>query len=286
MAVLNYNNAIKDARLQNNSILAEIAYNALQEQLKLSLEGFQYKNQLILDQANKELEIKNIYYERYQDVLDQINTENAMKEEVRQFNANYDMQVKEYEEGIRQFNEEIARLKANDENENKLAIQELELKKKQLENEQQQFNAQMSKSSGSSSGGGGGSASITKFSGSNDGGFIDGGNSYEVNTAYYQGDLNPDANKYGTFDNGYQPRGISGHGTLSKTGETIQLTTQTLSGQKQTVTQNVWKASDGTLWYWEGRQNKYIMIGGNASSGNSQVGGGGRSLNQTTRTIK
>lgn len=87
-AVLNYNNAIKDAQLQNNAALAEIAYQSLQQCLTLSLEGFQYKNQLILDKANKQLEIENIYYRRYQDVLNQINTENAMKEEVRQFESN------------------------------------------------------------------------------------------------------------------------------------------------------------------------------------------------------
>ena len=52
-AVLNYNNAIKDAQLQNNARLAEIAYQALQEQISLSIEGFQYKNQLIIDKANK-----------------------------------------------------------------------------------------------------------------------------------------------------------------------------------------------------------------------------------------
>lgn len=85
-AVLNYNNAIKDAQLQNNAALAEIAYNALQQQLELSLQGFQYKNQLILEQANKKTELDNIYYNRYQDVLQQINTENAMAEDIRQYN--------------------------------------------------------------------------------------------------------------------------------------------------------------------------------------------------------
>ena len=48
-AILNYDNAIKDAQLQNNSALAEIAYQALQKQLELSLEGFQYKNTLIME---------------------------------------------------------------------------------------------------------------------------------------------------------------------------------------------------------------------------------------------
>lgn len=86
-AVLNYDNAIKDARLQNNSVLAEIAFEALQKQLELSLEGFQYKNTLVLAQADKKLELEQMYHERWQDVLDQMNTENALAEDIRQFNA-------------------------------------------------------------------------------------------------------------------------------------------------------------------------------------------------------
>lgn len=89
-AVLNYDNAIKDARLQNNAALAEIAYKALQQQLELSLQGFQYKNSLILEQANKKLEVENNYYNRYQDVLNQINTENALAEQIRQYNEAMD----------------------------------------------------------------------------------------------------------------------------------------------------------------------------------------------------
>ena len=107
-AVLNYDNAIKDARLQNNAALAEIAYNALQTQLELSLEGFQYKNNLILDQANKKLEVENIYYNRYQDVLQQINTENAMAEEVRQYNESLAMEKAKLAEDQRQFNASLA----------------------------------------------------------------------------------------------------------------------------------------------------------------------------------
>ena len=86
-AVLNYNNAITEARLQNNSILAEIAYNALQQQLELSLQGFQYKNEMLINKLNTKLEIDQMYHQRYQDVLNQINTENALAEQVRQFNA-------------------------------------------------------------------------------------------------------------------------------------------------------------------------------------------------------
>ncbi len=85
-AVLNYDNAMKDAMLQNNSALAEIAFNSLQQQLELSLQGFQDKNQLLLDQAGMKMEVENQYYNRYQDVLNQINTENSLEEQIRQFN--------------------------------------------------------------------------------------------------------------------------------------------------------------------------------------------------------
>jgi hypothetical protein len=140
-AVLNYDNAMKDARLQNNSKLAEIAYQTLQTELELGLQGFQYKNNLLIEQSNKKLEVDNMYYGRYQDVLQQINTENAFKEQIRQYEQNYDLQVKEYEEGIRQFNEEIARLKAKDAAENAAEIQRLELQKAQLAEEKRQFDA-------------------------------------------------------------------------------------------------------------------------------------------------
>ena len=102
IALQNYNNSITEARLQNNSALAEIAYKALQQQLELSLQGFQYKNQLLLDKANQKIELENNYYNRYQDVLSQINTENALAEQIRQFNASL-------AEEQRQFDAQMAR---------------------------------------------------------------------------------------------------------------------------------------------------------------------------------
>lgn len=285
-AVLNYDNAIKDAQIQNNAALAEIAYQALQTQLEISLQGFQYKNELIMTQADKKQELDNTYYNRYLDVLNQMNTENALAEEVRQYNEslqlqkeqlqeeirqyeqNYSLQVKQYEEGIRQFDQEIARLKAKDKQEYELEIKQLELQKQQLAEqkrqadldykakqqqlaeEKRQFDASLkaSKSSGSGGGSYSGGSSISKSS----------SKSYAVNTDFYKGSLNPDAKKYGTFSNGYQPKGISGHGKLSKTGKSIKVKTKTLKGKSVTTTQNIWKAADGTQWYWDGRYNKYI----------------------------
>ena len=96
-AKLNYDNAIKDARLQNNAALAQIAAEAYQKQLELALQAFQYKNNLVLEQMNQKMQVDNMYYGRWQDVLSQINQENALAEEVRQFNA-------QMEEEKRQFN--------------------------------------------------------------------------------------------------------------------------------------------------------------------------------------
>lgn len=95
-AVLSYNNAIKDARLQNSAALAQIAFDALQQQLELALEGFQYKNTLILDKANKKTELENQHYNRYKDVLQQINTENALAEEVRQYNESMAEEIRQF----------------------------------------------------------------------------------------------------------------------------------------------------------------------------------------------
>ena len=96
-AVLNYDNAITEARLQNNSLLAEIAYQALQQQLELSLAGFQYKNTLVLSKAETKRAIDNTYYSRYQDVLKQINTENTLAEQIRQYNTSMAFQREQFE---------------------------------------------------------------------------------------------------------------------------------------------------------------------------------------------
>lgn len=83
-AVLNYDNSIAEARIQNNVLLAEIAYNTLQKSLELGLAGFQYKNTLLLEKAKEKRDINKTYHTYYQDVLDQINQENALAEEKRQ----------------------------------------------------------------------------------------------------------------------------------------------------------------------------------------------------------
>lgn len=85
-AVLSYDNAIKDAQLKNNAQLAEIAFQSLQTQLEYALQGFQYKNELLQTKLNTQIQLDSEYNNRYQQVLSQINTENSLAEQIRQYN--------------------------------------------------------------------------------------------------------------------------------------------------------------------------------------------------------
>lgn len=76
----------------------------------------------------------------------------------------------------------------------------------------------------------------------------------------YTGAVNPDT-KNGTFSNGYQPNNVGGQ-KLSKSG-----ITDTING----VTQNVWKTPDGTLWIWDGTQNKYLKYGNSTAKTSSSA---------------
>ena len=98
-AVLNYDNTIKDAQLANNSALAEIAYNSLQKQLELGLQGFQYKNTLIQQKQSELQQIDETYYNRYQNVLAQINREIDMQRDI-------DKAVEEANRWLQEFNEQ------------------------------------------------------------------------------------------------------------------------------------------------------------------------------------
>lgn len=66
VAVMNYNNQIAQAQLQNSAQLAEIAFNSLQTQLQLALEGFQYQNELLNNLFNQKLSVSSTYESLWQ----------------------------------------------------------------------------------------------------------------------------------------------------------------------------------------------------------------------------
>lgn len=107
-ATKNYDRSITQARITNNSKLAEIAYDALQKELELGLNGFQNKNQLILSQISAKQNIDNIYNERWNNVLSQINTENSLAEQIRQYNETLAFQKSEAKRQQKNWEKEYA----------------------------------------------------------------------------------------------------------------------------------------------------------------------------------
>lgn len=128
--VLNYNNAIKEAQLANNSALAQIAADALKQQLELNLQGFQYKNTLIQTKQEQLANNGDRYNQRYQQMLSQINDEinrkmqydtweaefdaknqqweREFEEQQRQWQKQYDAQQRQYETQRKQWQQEYA----------------------------------------------------------------------------------------------------------------------------------------------------------------------------------
>lgn len=60
---------------------------------------------------------------------------------------------------------------------------------------------------------------------------------------------------YGTFSNGYQPKGIYGHGKLEASGAKVQVEDKINNKKGE---QNIWKTPDGYYWYWDGTKKEYI----------------------------
>lgn len=81
-AILNYDNQITQARLANSATLAEIAYNSLQTQLQLSLEGLQYENELLQQLTNTKLNVNTSYDNLWQSMYNTILNENQFNEQM------------------------------------------------------------------------------------------------------------------------------------------------------------------------------------------------------------
>jgi len=269
---LEFDNAIKEATLQNNATLAENALAALKQKLDIALEGFNYKDAQTQNKLNWQYNINNNYYDRYKDVEAQINYENQQAEAARQYNEQ------------QAYKEEQARL-AQQQWEKEYALQQarFEHEKQQdaIANAQKWTSINNSYSSGGSGSGSGGSGgySLTDGSGAGNGGseLTDNsgnggsGSNSSANGGSYASIANSEgwtktpicmsesnttasAKKYGTYSNGYQPKGILGYGKLTKSGYTC-----TVNGKEQ----NIWLTNgDGKTraWYWDGNLRAYVGV--------------------------
>ena len=239
-AILNYDNGIKDAQLQNSAKLAEIAYQSLQSSLSLALEGFQYKNSLLAKQIEAQQRISDTYYSRWKDVLSQINTENTLKEQARQFDTEMKYKNAQLAEQKRQANMDYS------------------IRQQQLAESRRQYNNSASQSKLSD-----GSASTD----------------IKLNTKYYKGYMTPlqatAINKYGVFEgsvdkNGipYQPKGVIYNGKDYGKVKSSGTISKYASGSKNVynssgvnvANQTLWLTSDGTAWMWNGSKMTYEPV--------------------------
>lgn len=215
-----YNLAAKDAMLQNSSALLQIYADAAKEAAALSLEAFQYKNGLITELTNKQMQYDTEYYNRWKDVQNQINSENQFKE------------------NIRQYNEQMAYKKEQD----RIAQEQW----------QKEFNLARSKTYSSSS-----SKSSGGLNPYSAGGIS--ANGVEIKANPYTGEVNKDA-KNGVFSNGYQPNNVDGKALSSSGMKVSYIfsgakgsTGIDMSGQ------TIWEAG-GNYYIWDGSINDYIKV--------------------------
>ena len=264
-AETNFKNQITQAQIANDTLLAEIALDTLKKISGLAIEQAQYKNQLLMDLTEKKAALKQNYYQRYLSMADQINKENAIAEEIRLYeesinNANNSDENPNGNTQSSQWTESVIDMLNQG-----LSTGHHPITGKPLSG----FSAMHDPIPVNDNAKQRDTIPILDRIASNFGANDPVGNQPSpnsvvsskkeaVSTEYYKGPMNKDVEKYGAFSNGYQPKGISGHGKLTKSGQTYTFNTKTLSGEYKYVTQSVWKAEDGSLWYWEGRQNKYL----------------------------
>lgn len=120
-ALININNSIVQARNANDARIAEIAEKAMDEQLSLSLQAFNYRSTLMQEKEQRIAENTDRYNSQYQNVLAQINQE--IENQKWWDNFNYEREQREKE-----FN---------------LKMQELALKKREAEKQMEYITAQI-----------------------------------------------------------------------------------------------------------------------------------------------
>lgn len=131
-ALININNSIVQARNANDARIAEIAEKAMDEQLSLSLQAFNYRSTLMQEKEQRIAENTDRYNSQYQNVLAQINQEIENQKWWDNFNYEREQNEKEYN----------------------LKMQEFALKKREAEKQMEYITAQinaLNKKSSSSS---------------------------------------------------------------------------------------------------------------------------------------
>ena len=277
-AVLEYDNAIKEAQLQNNSVLAEIAFNTLQQKLAFVLQGFQSKNSLILEKLNQGFAIDDRKYARERDAV----SDSRWREQWEYQKSRDAISDERYADELgysrgrdalsdERYANELEYAKGRDAVSDSKWRQEMLLAQQKADNTKadsvedvESFTDEtvtavadnpLDANTQNIPGNNGKWVSATTYV-----------TDTHVRTSYYDGEKNVDGKEFGYFKNEYQPKGIKGLGKVHKSYDengdknTITFTTTTLDGRSVEVTQNVWETEDGKQWVWDGRQNMYVPL--------------------------
>lgn len=102
-ALININNSIVQARNANDARIAEIAEKAMDEQLSLSLQAFNYRSSLMQEKEQRLAENTDRYNNQYQNVLTQINQEIENQKWWDNFNYEREQNEKEYNLKMQEF---------------------------------------------------------------------------------------------------------------------------------------------------------------------------------------
>lgn len=229
-AFTEYDNAINEARLNNDVQKAQNALTKLQMQLEYAQNYYSNKSTISQNQLSNNQALDSDYYNRYQTEYNNIQAE------------------KEREEAIRQFNEQLA-----------LQQQQFEYQKAQDALAQQNWEKEYAlaqEQARASYGSGGYSLS--------DGGSLNSNST--VTTDHYSGSVNPDT-QYGTFPNvkdkngvRYQPDNVGGEKLSNAKLKVKDVFIDAVgSGGADLSNQSIW--TTGNKYYvWDGSINDYIDV--------------------------
>ena len=131
---MNFDNKISEAKLSNNTAIADIYANAAKEQAQTLLQGFQYKNTLIQTKTNQLTELGNRYDTKYLNMYNQINNEMQSKKETDEYNEKMELQRKEDEEKQQEYIQNL-----------RLQQQQLEMKRAEEKSQVDYYRAQAKK---------------------------------------------------------------------------------------------------------------------------------------------
>lgn len=250
--IMNYDNNIQQAILQNNSTIAQIQSEASLKQAEILLEGFNQKNTLLQQQAEREMQLKSFYQNKWQSELNQINTENALAEQVRQAQIEQENDEKNYQLALKEA-ESQAKYR---EEQTKLAQQQQTLAEKEFKakygangTETKVAEAQVKALT----------PAVKEDTGT------------KISTQYYSGQIAENVGGFGYMgkdNNGvaYQPKGVYENGKavkLQKSGKTAKQMFGkgiTNSSGVNIESQNVWKG-DKYYYIWNGTRNTYEIVG-------------------------